>query len=708
MRNLLALALCGLPVCVFAQSLPAPEAPVAKKIHTEHPINGAVLVDDYAWLRERQNPEVKALLEQENAYADKVLAPLKPMQDTLYKEMLSHIQQTDDSVPYPMRGYLYYTRTIEGKQYPVLCRKKGALTAPEEILLDMNAMAAGEKFMSVAAFQVSPDNNLLAYTTDTVGFRQYKLHVKDLRTGKILPDTAERVTSVEWAADNHTLFYVTEDATTKRSNLMFRHELGQTTADPIAFNEKDERFDIRIGKTRDGNYLLLQDGSHITSEIQFLPAGKALGAWTVMEPRKENVQYSVDEGNGLWYIRINDTGKNYRLVTAPVATPERAHWKEVLAVSKDTPLEDVDVFQSFYVLTERVKGLPVLKIVRPGAAPKTIEFPEPAYLVSGAANAEFNTTKYRYAYQSPVTPNSTFDYDVTVNRSFLLKQQPVPGGFDKTKYTVERLWAPAKDGTQVPVTVVYRNDMFHKGGNPLYQYGYGSYGVTMPDTFSPARLVMLDRGVVYALAHIRGGGELGDEWHDGGKMMTKRNTFTDFIDVTEYLLKSGYGKPGHVGMEGGSAGGLLMGAVTNMRPDLYKAVLCEVPFVDVMNTMLDASLPLTVPEYEEWGNPNEKAAFDYMRTYSPYDNVEAKGYPNIMVRTSFDDSQVMYWEPAKYVAKLRAMKTDKNTLVFLVNMHGGHGGSSGRYDALKDTAMNYAFLLYELGTPQPGGAASGR
>ncbi|HEY4356258.1 MAG TPA: S9 family peptidase [Acidobacteriaceae bacterium] len=708
MRNLLVLVLCSLPIGVLAQSLPSPDAPVAKKIHTEHPINGAVLVDDYAWLRERQNPEVKALLEQENAYADKVLTPLKPVQDTLYKEMLSHIQQTDDSVPYPMRGYLYYNRTMEGKQYPVLCRKKASLAAPEEVLLDMNAMAVGEKFMSVAAFQISPDNNLLAYTTDTVGFRQYKLHVKDLRTGKILPDTAERVTSVEWAADNHTLLYVTEDATTKRSDLMFRHELGQTSADPVVFNEKDERFDLGVGKTRDGKYLLLQDGSHITSEVQFLPADKPMGAWTILEPRKENVQYSADEGNGLWYIRINDTGKNYRLVTVPTATPERAHWKEVLAVRKDVPLEDVDVFQSFYVLTERVKGLPVLRIIRPGAATKTIDFPEPAYVVSGAANAEFTTSRFRYAYQSPVTPNSTFDYDVTVARSMLLKQQTVPGGFDKTKYAVERLWAPAKDGTQVPVTVVYRKDKFHKGENPLYQYGYGSYGITMPDTFSSTRLVLLDRGVVYALAHIRGGGELGDEWHDSGKMMTKRNTFTDFIDVTEFLVKSGYGKSGHVGMEGGSAGGLLMGAVTNMRPDLYKAVLCEVPFVDVMNTMLDASLPLTVGEYEEWGNPNEKAAFDYMRTYSPYDNVEAKNYPNIMVRTSFDDSQVMYWEPAKYVSKLRAMKTDKNTLVFLVNMHGGHGGSSGRYDSLKDTAMNYAFLLHELDASQSGAGGSGR
>ena len=712
MRSISAFFFCGFAVCVpatcfFAQTLPSPPAPVAKKIHTEHPINGSVLVDDYAWLKERQNPEVKALLEQENAYADQVLAPLKPLQDSLYKEMLSHIQQTDDSVPYPQRGFMYYTRTIEGKQYPVFCRRKGSMTGTEEVLLDLNAMAVGEKFMSLGAFQVSEDNNLLAYTTDTIGFRQYKLHVKDLRTGTVFPDTAERVTSLAWAADNHTVFFTTEDQQTKRSDHLFRHALSQSAPDPVVYEEKDERFSIYVSKTRDGKYLHLNDGSHITSEVRFLPADKPLGTWTVVEPRKENVQYSVDEGNGTLYIVVNDTGKNFRLVTAPIQTPGKDHWKEVLPVRADTPLESVDVFQSFYVVTERVQGLPMLRIVRPNELTKSIALPEAVYTVAPAANAEFNTTKFRYGYQSPITPSSTFEYDVNTSKSALLKQVKVPGGFNHDMYTVERVWAPAKDGTRIPVTVVYRKDLFHKGENALYQYGYGSYGATIPDSFSVKNLVLMDHGIVYALAHIRGGGELGDPWHDGGKMMTKKNTFTDFTDATEYLLKQGYGKPGRVGMEGASAGGLLMGAVTNMRPDLYKAVLCLVPFVDVMNTMLDASLPLTVAEYEEWGNPNEKAAFDYMRTYSPYDNVTAKNYPNILVRTSFDDSQVMYWEPSKYVSKLRATKTDKNTLVFMVNMHGGHGGSSGRYDSLKDTAMNEAFLMYELGVePLPSPVAT--
>ena len=682
-----------------AQVDPGGKAPVAKKVHTERAINGSVLVDDYGWMRERTSPEVVSHLEAENAYAEKVLAPLKPLQEKLYGEMLSHIQQTDDSVPFLLRGYWYYTRTIEGKQYFIQCRRKGSMTAPEEVMLDLNAMAVGEKFMSVRYATVSDDNTMLAYATDTVGFRQYKMHVKDLRTGKVLPDTAERVTSLEWAADGKTLFYTTEDAVTKRSNLTFRHVVGgEAGKDALIYEDKDERFNVAIKRTRDGKYLLLSSGSRVTDEWQYLRADTPTGAWTMIEPRKANVEYGVDEGADVFYLRINDKGQSFRVVTAPVAAPGKAHWKELIATRADVPLEDLEIFKDFYVLTERVRGLPVLRVVSlKDGATKKIEFPEAAYMASAATNAEFATTKFRYRYQSPVTPNSTFEYDVKAGTSVLLKETKVPGGFERANYAMERLWAVMRDGTKVPVSVVYRKDKFRRGANPLYVYAYGSYGITTGDGFIASQLALLDRGVVAAVAHIRGGGELGEPWHDAGKMMTKMNTFTDFIDSTEYLLKEGYGAKGRVGIEGGSAGGLLMGAVTNMRTDLFKAVLCEVPFVDVMNTMLDASLPLTVPEYEEWGNPNEKAAFDYMLKYSPYDNVKAQAYPNILVRTSFDDSQVMYWEPAKYVAKLRAMKTDKNDLVFLVNMHGGHGGSSGRYDSLKDTAMNYAFLLHELG-----------
>jgi oligopeptidase B len=685
-----------------AQSASAPKPPVAEKIHTEKPINGAVLTDDYAWLRERSNPRVVKYLEAENAFAEQVTADEKPFAEKLYNETLSHIKQTDTAVPYRKRGYWYYTRTEEGKQYPILCRKKDTLSAPEEVMLDVNKLAEGEKFMSLAGAEVSDDNNLLAYMTDNVGFRQYKLHFKDLRTGKSLPDTAERVDSIAWAADNKTLFYSTEDAQTKRGNLVHRHMLGtDATTDPVIYEEKDERYEVEVSRTRDGRYLLIGSESHVTTEDRVLAADTPNGVWKIIEPRAEGVRYYVDEGNDVFYFRVNDTDPSFRLVTAPVATPGKAHWTELIAARKEVPLDDMDVFKNFYVITERVKGLPVLQVISMKSKEKdTVEVPEPAYTLSSAANAEFDTDKYRYSYQSPITPNSTFDYDVKKQTSTLLKQQEVPGGYDKTRYAVERLFVPAKDGVGVPVTVVYRKDKFKRGENPLFVYGYGSYGITIDDRFSATLLPLLDRGVVTSVAHIRGGGELGEAWHDAGKMMTKRNTFTDFTDVTEGLLAQGYGKRGEVGIEGASAGGLLMGAVTNMRPDLFKVVLCEVPFVDVMNTMLDATLPLTVGEYEEWGNPNQKAAFDYMLTYSPYDNVKAKNYPAILVETSFDDSQVMYWEPSKYVAKLRALKTDQNPLVFFINMHGGHGGSSGRYDSIRERDKYYAFMLTQLGITQ--------
>ena len=685
----------------FSQSNSAPKPPVADKIHTEKALNGGVLVDDYGWLRERTSAKVHEYLEAENAYAEEVTAAQKPFAEKLYKETLSHIKQTDTSVPYPKRGYWYYTRTEEGKQYPVLCRKKGTLSAPEELMLDVNELAKGEKFMSLGVVEVSDDSNLLAFTTDNVGFRQYRLHVKDLRTGKVSADTAERVDSVVWAADNKTLFYSTEDAKTKRGDLVHKHVLGtDAKADPTIFDEKDERYEVFVYRTRDGKYLVTQSESHVTSELKFVSADAPNGEWKIIEPRREGVRYYADEASDTFYLRVNDMGPSYRLVSAPVAMPGKANWKEMIATRKDVPIDDVDAFKTFYVVTERVKGLPVLRVISMKTDEKhVVEVPEPAYSLGAAMNAEFDTDKFRYNYQSPITPSSTFEYDVKKQTSNLLKQQEVPG-FDKANYVVERLFVPAKDGVGIPVTVVYRKDKFKRGENPLYVYGYGSYGITINDTFAASLLPLLDRGVVTTVAHIRGGGELGEAWHDAGKMMTKRNTFTDFIDATEGLLAQGYGKRGEVGIEGGSAGGLLMGAVTNMRPDLFKVVLCEVPFVDVMNTMLDATLPLTVGEYEEWGNPNEKAAFDYMLTYSPYDNVTAKKYPAILVQTSFDDSQVMYWEPSKYVAKLRALKTDQNPLVFFINMHGGHGGSSGRYDRIRESDRRFAFMLTQLGITQ--------
>ncbi|HZD78201.1 MAG TPA: S9 family peptidase [Acidobacteriaceae bacterium] len=687
-----------LTTTVSAQNSTTLKPPIAKKMHMEKPINGAVLVDDYGWLRNKKNPQVQAYLEAENTYAERFTASEKPFAERLYQETLSHIQQDDTSVPHRKHGYWYYSRTEKDKQYAILCRKKDTLDAPEEILLNLNELAKGQKFMSLDSFEVSDDSNLLAYTTDNVGFRQYTLHIKDLRTGKLLLDTAERVDGVAWAADNKTLFYVTEDAQTKRSDIVFRHAVGSTAShDQVVFHEKDERYSVGIDRTRDGRYIQVNSESHVTSEVRFLPADHPESPWTMIEPRVEGVQYYVDEGDGLFYIRVNDTGRSFRVVTAPVATPDKTHWTELIATQKDVPIDKVDVFKDFYVVTERIKGLVALRVVNTKTQEaRMIDFPEPAYDAYGASNSEFDTDKFRYGYESPITPDSTFEYNTQTGTSLLLKQQEVPG-YDKSLYAVERLSLAAKDGTGIPVTVVYRKDKFKRGENPLFVYGYGSYGVNVDDDFSVVDVPLLDRGVIAALAHVRGGGELGEAWHDGGKLMTKRNTFTDFIDATEGLLSQGYGKRGEVGIEGASAGGLLMGAVTNMRPDLFKAVLCEVPFVDVMNTMLDPTIPLTVGEYEEWGNPNQKAAFNYMLTYSPYDNVTAKPYPAILVQTSLDDSQVGYWEPSKYVAKLRALKQDNNPLVFFVNLHGGHGGSSGRYDRIREKDRNYAFMLTELG-----------
>jgi oligopeptidase B len=541
------------------------QPPIAERIHTERSINGAVLIDDYAWLRQRTDPKVRAYLEVENSYAEQVTAGEKPFAEELYKETLSHIKQTDTSVPYRKHGYWYYSRTEEGKQYPVYCRKKESLSAPEEVMLDVNQLAIGEKFMGVGAQEVSDDSNLLAYTTDSVGFRQYQLHVKDLRTGKLLPDTAERVDDLAWASDNKTLFYVTEDATTKRGNLLFRHALGSDSKDdPTVFNEKDERYDLFLYRTRDDKYLLLGSTSHVTSEARFLTAATPMGEFNLIEPRKEGVKYYIDEANDTFYIRVNDTDPSYRLVAAPVAAPGKSNWKELIPARKEIPIEDIDAFKSFYVVTEHVKGLPVLRVLSMATGEShTIEMPEPAYFLSAAVNEEFDTSKYRYAYQSPVTPSSTFEYDVNTQSSTLLKQQEVPG-YDKSLYTVERIFAPARDGTGIPVTIAYRKDKFKRGENPLFVYGYGSYGFAMPDTFSPLMIPLLDRGVVMAYAHIRGGGELGDAWHDAGKMQLKRNTFTDFIAVTEQLVARGYGDPTRVAIEGGSAGGLLMGAVVNI------------------------------------------------------------------------------------------------------------------------------------------------
>ena len=681
--------------------------PVAREELTRTALHGHTLEDRYTWMRNKTSPEVIAYLEAENAYTKDVLAATEELQTKLYAEMLSHIKETDESVPYPYRGWLYSTRTVEGSQYPIHCRKSAAATQegaqPEQVMLDVNELARGQPFMSLGVMSISPDGNLLAYSTDNTGFRQYTLHVRDLRYGKDLQDTAERVGSIAWSFDGTILFYTTEDEVTKRHDRLWRHALGSTTAaDTLVYEEADERFNLGVGRSRDGRYLMMEAGGHTTSECRWLDARDPTGSFAIIAPRLDEQEYSVDHRDGLFYIRVNDTGKNFRVVTAPVEASGREQWKELIAEDDEAPLEDFDLFAKYCVCSRRQLGLTTLAVQRFGEngslkPAQEISFPEPAYTAQAHVNREFETDVFRYSYQSLVSPASVYEYDVLTGTSRLLKQQEVPGGFDPGAYASERVWVVAGDGVRVPVSLVYRRDRFTKdGSSPLYLYGYGSYGYPLPLGFSPTRLSLLDRGVIVAYAHIRGGGEMGDPWHDAGKMMVKSTTFTDFIAVIEHLLREGYGAKDRVAIEGGSAGGLLMGAVVNMRPELFRVVLSHVPFVDVLNTMLDASLPLTVAEYEEWGNPNEPEAFEYMRSYSPYDNLKAGAYPAMLVKTSLNDSQVMYWEPAKYVAKLRTLKTNDAALLLHVNMDAGHGGASGRYDYLKEIALDYAFLLREL------------
>ncbi len=709
-------------------SIPAP--PTARKHHTETQKHGVLLADDYAWLRDKEDPNVTAYLEAENAYADAVMAPLAGLREELYQEMLSHVKQTDISVSYREGDWWYYSRTEEGLQYGIFCRKRGGPAGPdadaaEEIVLDGNELAKGHAFFAIGDTDITDNGRWLAYSTDTKGFRQYTLRIKDLNTGETLADEVERVGSVVWAADNKTLFYTVEDEQQKRQFQLWRNCIQQPSGGVLVYQEDDERFNIAVGRTRDGRYIVLESASHITSEARVLAADDPTGAFRIIAPREDEHEYSLDHRNGLWFIRTNDRGRNFRLVTAPVETPGREHWTELIAHREAIMFEDVDLFAGFFIACEREDGLPRLRLWKfasagpEAAASGEIAFPEPAYSAHPHVNRIFETTTFRYGYQSLVTPSSVYEYDTASGATTLLKQQEIPGGFDRTLYTSERIHATAPDGVQVPISIVYRKDkrtvppvscpteardpaqpvarVSRPALNPLYVYGYGSYGYSLPLGFSSNRLSLLDRGVVMTYAHIRGGGDLGKPWHDAGKMLVKRNTFTDFIACVEHLTTAGYGDPNRVAIEGGSAGGLLMGAVANMRPEIFRAVLSHVPFVDVMNTMLDASLPLTVPEYEEWGDPNHEEYFRYMLSYSPYDNLRAASYPAMLVKTSLHDSQVMYWEPAKYVAKLRTLKTDNYPLLLVTNMQAGHGGASGRYDYLKEIALDYAFVLKELG-----------
>ena len=671
--------------------------PMAEKKAKTTNIHGETLVDDYFWLREKTNPAVMAHLQAEDAYTEQIMKPTAGLQDRLYKEMLSHIKQTDTNVPYRWGDYFYYTRTEEGKQYPIFCRKKGSTEAPEEIVIDQNELAKGQKFMSIGLFVPSDDGNLLAYSTDNTGYRQYTLQIKNLKTGELFPERVERVNNLAWATDNKTFFYVTEDAVTKRSDKFFRHVLGTDKTDLI-YEEKDELFDIGAGRSRDKAMILVHAFSKTSTEARYLPANDPNAPLKIVLARQPEHEYDVDHRGGMFYIRSNKGAKNFRIVTAPVSDPSEKNWKEFIEHRPAVKVEGIDLFADHAVLSEWENGLQQLEVVDFKSNKRTnIKFPEPVYSAGLSSNREFNTSVVRYAYNSLVTPTSYFDYDMNTGKSTLLKQQEVPGGFDRANYKSERVFATASDGTKIPMSVVYRRGVKLDGSAPLLLYGYGSYGYSIPPAFSSSRLSLLDRGVVFVIGHIRGGGELGEEWRQAGRMMNKINTFTDFIACAEALVKMKYTSSDRLVIEGGSAGGLLMGAVSNLRPDLFKAVVSHVPFVDVLNTMLDATLPLTTSEYIEWGNPNDKPAYEYMKKYSPYDNIAKKNYPATLVKVSVNDSQVPYWEGAKLVAKLRTMKTDNNPLLLKVNFGAGHGGASGRYDALKETAFDYAFMLWQMG-----------
>ncbi|MFN3561746.1 MAG: S9 family peptidase [Chloroherpetonaceae bacterium] len=673
-----------------------PEPPIAKVIPKITELHGEKILDHYAWLREKENPETIEYLKAENAYTEAMTANLKGFEESLYKEMLSRIKETDMSVPTKQGDYDYYTRTEAGKQYPYFCRKRRTPNALEEMLLDENALAEGKAYFDVGLIQVSDDHNLLAYSVDETGYRQYKLYFKDLRTGELLKDDVGFVVSFQWASDNKTFFYTVEDEA-KRSYRLYRRTLGDESGE-LVYEEPDALYSIYVSRSHDRQFIFLNIKSKTTSEVRFVKSETPKGEFQLIHPRETEHKYSVEHRNGEFYILSNKKAKNFRLFTAPVSNPSEKNWKERIAHRATVLIENVEVFAQHMVLVVRENGLVQFEVLDFATEQtKRIGFPEPTYAAYSASNPEFETTKFRYNYQSLVSPSSVYEYDMNTGESRLLKQQEVLGGYDASAYQSERIWATAQDGTKIPISIVYKKGFQRDGNAPLLLYGYGSYGIAIDATFSSSRLSLLNRGVAFAIAHIRGGNELGEAWHDDGKMMNKKNTFTDFIACAEHLFKEKYTSPSRLAIQGASAGGLLIGAVLNMRPDICHFAHLAVPFVDVVNTMLDESLPLTVGEFLEWGNPKVKAEYDYIKSYCPYTNLARKNYPNILVTTSLNDSQVGYWEPAKYTAKLRALKTDNNKLLFKINMDAGHSGASGRYDYLKELAFEYCVMLAMLG-----------
>lgn len=673
--------------------------PVAEKHPQTLILHEDVRVDNYFWMRERSDPKVIAYLEAENDYTSLMMQHTEVLQTTLYDEMLARIKETDLSVPYRKGGFYYYSRTEEAKAYPIYCRKKGSLDAPEEVLLDQNELAEKHEFFEIGVLQVSPNHQVLAYSVDTSGAERYTLYFQNLETQELYKESiADTSYSLAWGNDSKTVFYTrVNDA--DRPFKLFRHTLSHSpTEDILVYHEPDEAYFLGVGKTRSEAYILLSLGSKVTSEVHYLDAENPTGSFKLIHPRQQGMEYSVEHHGDQFYIVTNDEATNFKLIKTPVEAPSKENWQSVIAHREDVLISGVSAFTDHLVIYEREAGLPKVRIRKLSTSDEhSLAVSESTYSIGEGNNPEFNTTTLRFHYTSLVTPNSVFDYDMDTQKRELKKETEVLGGYDKTQYVTERILAPAADGTQIPLSIVYKKGIVQNGLNPLLLTGYGSYGVSYPPSFSSTRLSLLDRNVVIAIAHIRGGEEMGRQWYEDGKLLKKKNTFADFIACAEYLITSKWTSSDRLAVSGGSAGGLLMGAVVNMRPDLFQAVVADVPFVDVLTTILDSSLPLTVMEWEEWGNPNEKVYYDYIKSYSPYDNVEPKNYPHILITGGLNDSRVKYWEPAKWTASLRANKTDSNILLLKTNMGAGHGGVSGRYGKLEEIAFEYAFLLDCLG-----------
>ncbi len=658
--------------------------------------HGHVRVDNYYWLRERDNPDTVAYLEAENRHTEKAMAHVQPLEEALFEEIKGRIKQTDMSVPYRRDDYYYYTRYQEGQEYPLYARKRESLENPEELMLDVNVLAEGHEFFAVGRLAVSFGQDLLAYAEDVQGRRIYTIRFKNLATGETLPDVIPEVTcNMTWASDNRTLFYARQDPETLRSCRIDRHVLGTDPAeDVIVYEEPDDTFSVHVFKTKSRRYIMIVSSHTLSSEYRYLDAGDPTGAFTSFLPRERGHEYAVDHFDNRFFIHTNHEARNFRLMSTPLDRTGKEHWEEVIAHRPDVLLEGFEVFRDHLVLEERRDGLVQIRVIPwDGAQEHYLEFGEPAYLAGTSVNLEFDTTVLRYGYTSMTTPSSIYDYDMVTREKTLLKQEEVLGGFDSADYRTERLHATAADGARVPISLVYRKGMKRDGRSPLLLYGYGSYGHSLDAGFGSARLSLLDRGFVFAIAHVRGGEEMGRPWYEDGRLLKKKNTFTDFIACAEHLIEQRYTSRGRLFAMGGSAGGLLMGAVVNLRPELFEGVVAQVPFVDIVTTMLDPDIPLTTGEYDEWGNPNDKEFYDYMLSYSPYDNVEAKDYPHMLVTTGLHDSQVQYWEPAKWVARLRATKTDRNRLLLKTRMDSGHGGASGRFRRYREIALEYAFLL---------------